>query len=204
MSKTRNKRRAKKFRKSRELQLKKKATRRQLKGGGVDSIVRVDPDQIPIAQPYPVAMNFSTYGDDVEAVTAQPVDISAEKQVTTMNKSMALIIQNSSPYRNDSIKNDDKHLVDRVLEKHYPYPTLGKEDKKGMNALHIAAYYGDLENVKNEINNVDKDKTATGGLFEGKTALHIAQDMMNGGKVDRGPYEEIVNFLRSPPPPYTD
>ena len=89
MDKTRNKRRAKKFRKSRELQLKKKATRRQLKGGS-----------------FPTEQEFET----------------VSKQVTTINKTMAVIIQNSYPYLNGPIDEDDIRLVERVLRDDYPRP----------------------------------------------------------------------------------
>ena len=88
IGKTRNKRRAKKFRKSRELQLKKKATRRQLKGGS-----------------FPTEEEFET----------------VSTQVTTINKTMGVIIQSSSPYRNGLIEEDDRNLVDRVLHDNYPY-----------------------------------------------------------------------------------
>ena len=87
MGKTRNKRRAKKFRKSRELQLKKKATRRQLKGGS------------PLTR------------EEVETVS---------NQVTTINKTMAVIIQKSPPYLNGPIDDEDRNLVERVLRNDYP------------------------------------------------------------------------------------
>ena len=84
---TRNKRRAKKFRKSRELQLKKKATRRQLKGGSPPT------------------------REEVEIVS---------NQVNTINKTMAVIIQNSPPYLNGPIDDEDRNLVERVLRNDYP------------------------------------------------------------------------------------
>jgi hypothetical protein len=87
MGKTRNKRRAKKFRKSRELQLKKKATRRQLKGGS-----------------FPADEEFKT----------------VSTQVTTINKTMAVIIQNSHPYIYGPIDEEDRNLVERVLRDDYP------------------------------------------------------------------------------------